>query len=176
MTGLLVLLTVLSALVLLAGIFYRSLWWSLAGKFYRNPEAIAPSDAGFTLRSAVLVIIGIIMLIVCITQLTPNADATSSGDTQKQCRELEKEVGTPSSLDSAQREIRDATSEKDFEVKKTESSKKESLDVPKGGETMTIETTTWTVRDQGEEVTKFTWTESQERGLGRFSAQGCHDS
>lgn len=166
--------------MLLVGVFYRPLWWFFARKFYRNPEAIAPSGAGFALRITMLVIVGVIITVFSAYQLVSFAEdeeeKEASQTSAEQCRELESQVGNPISLDEADETIRDAASEKGYEVNSREKSEDEELELPSGDSSVTTETTMWTVLDDGEEIIQFTWIEPPDGGQGLFSAKSCRSS
>lgn len=145
------LLAVLGGLLIVAGVFTRKIWQVTVRPFYRNPDAIEPSSAGFAVRALFMIAAGVIFLGVGISQGKSEKEADH-------CSDITDEVGEPTSLDDAEDAIRRATSSEEYSVESEESTDEHT--VAGMDNQTTITTTKWTVSANGKPIARFTWSET----------------
>lgn len=174
MVTLFVLLTIAGVLLLAAGFFVRPIWRVTVRPFYRNPDAIEPSELGFRMRSGVIIVTGIIVMVVSIVEinLIMADQPTPKERTAESCGDIVDNVGHPTSSSEAAKAVKRAAADAGYRVDSDETSEDESLDVAGEEHSITITTTTWSVTDDEQEIVQFQWTES-ETVHGRFSSSDC---
>jgi|SRR5699024_8104733 len=160
-----------SILLIITGIFVRPIFWYTASRFYRNADAIAPSELGFRTQAGVIITVGLVGTVISIIGLSSiRADEpTETEQAATDCEALVDQVGHPSSADKVANAVNNAATDADYHVESEETSEEESLDVAGTEQTITITTITWSVMSDDNEIAEFTWTES-ESVTGRFSS------
>ncbi|MGV8881254.1 MAG: hypothetical protein ACOH19_03800 [Rhodoglobus sp.] len=80
----------------------------------------------------------------------------------------------PNSPNEVEDAVTEAADTAGYQVERSVTSTDEIITIPSGERTITILVSTWTVKDGGDVVSTFTWTESDvNQGQGRFSAGDC---
>jgi hypothetical protein len=174
MTAFSIVFIVLGALLILGGVLLQPLWRATVRPLYRNPEAQEPSVLGWGVRSGIMILSGLVVIVVSIGLLGQGVDAQPSPSeaAAERCSAFVDEVGSPDSPDEVDEAVSEAADGAGFDVDRRESTDSRVADLPSGEVTITVETTTWTVRDGGETVATFGWT-AADNVPGRFRAGDC---
>lgn len=161
-------------LLILGGVLLKPIWSVAVRPFYRNPEAQEPSKLGWGVRSGIMIVAGIIVVVGGIGFLgqADDAEPMPSEAASDRCEAFVDQIERPVSSAATDEAVTSAADEAGYEVERKERSEDSIADLPGGEVTITVTTTTWTVRDGGDTVATFTWTET-DNVQGRFGAGDC---
>ena len=148
-------LAVFGGVLIVAAIFTRKIWQITVGLFYKNPDAVEPSTAGYAARAMTMIIGGVIFLVLGISNSTVDGD--ESEGRAELCSEVTDAVGHPSSLEDARDAINRATSSEQYSVESETTTDDQYVSFPDDEVKVTTKETEWIVSSGGQPVAKFTW-------------------
>ena len=176
MAGLWITFIVVGALLVAGGIFIKPIGRAAIRLFYRRPDAQEPSNLSWGLRSVFMIVAGLVVIGVSVSQLAAIAgDVPTPAEVESdRCEDLVDQMGSPNSAKEVEEAVAEAAAVAGYQVERSDSTTDEIVTIPSGEETVTILVSTWTVKDGVDVVSTFTWTESDvNQGQGRFSAGDC---
>lgn len=176
MVGLWITFIVVGALLVAGGIFIKPIGHAAIRLSYRRPDAQEPSSLSWGLRAVFMIVGGLVIIGISISQLSAlAADVPTQTEVKSdRCDDFVDQVGLPNSPNEVEDAVTEAAGAAGYQVERSVTLTDETITIPSGEQTITIKVSTWTVNDGGDVVSTFTWTESDvNQGQGRFSAGDC---
>jgi hypothetical protein len=129
-----IVLIVVGALLVLGGLFLKSLWRIAVRPFYRQPDAQEPSKLGWGVRSGVMILAGALVIVGSASLLSQTAPAqpSPSAIARQNCDALVDQVGFPSGLATAEKAVTDAAVAAGYEVEREDTSSDSVAELPSG--------------------------------------------